>query len=293
MSFQVHRFDSIEDFHAATSEYLLRQEAAHCLMIGLTQTARERSDYSSDLLMAALEEDGRIVGAALRTPPRALVLSRIAADDLPAAAAALAEGLYDPADLMPGLLATVEVAQAFVPAYTARSGQQARVEVQERVFQLERVIAPPPVPGRMRLAGRVDLGLVADWVLDFQAEALPHEVPSRGNIEAMVEMSFALPHLRGFWLWEDAQGRPVSLAGHTGPTPNGIRIGPVYTPPQERGKGYASACVAALSQHHLDQGRRYCFLFTDLANPTSNHIYQQIGYVGVADFEQLRFDPLE
>lgn len=293
MSFQVHRFASIEDFHAATSEYLLRQEATHCLMIGLTQTARERSDYSSDLLMAALEEDGRIVGAALRTPPRALVLSRIETDDLPAAAAALAEGLYQPDDLMPGLLATVEVAQAFVPAYTARSGQRVRVEVRERIFQLERVIAPRPVPGRMRRAGREDLALVADWVIAFQMEALPHEVVNRGNIEAMVEMSFALPHLRGFWIWEDGQGRPVSLAGHTGPTPNGIRIGPVYTPAQERGKGYASACVAALSQHHLDQGRRYCFLFTDLANPTSNHIYQEIGYVGVADFEQMRFEPAE
>lgn len=74
----------------------------------------------------------------------------------------------------------------------------------------------------------------------------------------------------GIYVWED--GEPVSLIGYTGPTPNGIRIGPVYTPPEHRRRGYASAGVAEVSQIMLDSGRRYCFLFTDLANPTSNHI---------------------
>jgi predicted GNAT family acetyltransferase len=83
--------------------------------------------------------------------------------------------------------------------------------------------------------------------------------------------------------------RPVSLAGYGGPTRHGIRIGPVYTPPAERRRGYASACVAALSQQLLDRGRRFCFLFTDLANPTSNHIYQQIGYRPVSDVDEYRF----
>jgi predicted GNAT family acetyltransferase len=79
------------------------------------------------------------------------------------------------------------------------------------------------------------------------------------------------------------------MAGHTGPTPNGIRVISVYTPPHLRGRGYASACVAALSQRLLDQGRKFCFLFTDLANPTSNHIYQEIGYEPVRDIDQWRF----
>jgi hypothetical protein len=86
---------------------------------------------------------------------------------------------------------------------------------------------------------------------------------------------------RTLYLWED--GEPVSLCGVGGPTPNGIRIGPVYTPPASRGRGYASALVAAVSQAALDAGRRFCFLFTDAANPTANHIYQQIGYEHVRD----------
>jgi predicted GNAT family acetyltransferase len=78
---------------------------------------------------------------------------------------------------------------------------------------------------------------------------------------------------------------------HGGPTPHGMRIGPVYTPPEHRRQGYASAATSAVSQHLLDGGRRFCFLYTDLANPTSNHIYQEIGFQSVCDVEVYRFEP--
>ena len=80
------------------------------------------------------------------------------------------------------------------------------------------------------------------------------------------------------------------MAGFSGATPNGIRVNLVYTPPEYRKKGYATSCVAALSQTLLDQGRKYCFLFTDLANPTSNHIYQTIGYQPVCDMNDYWFE---
>jgi predicted GNAT family acetyltransferase len=79
------------------------------------------------------------------------------------------------------------------------------------------------------------------------------------------------------------------MAAHTGPTPNGVRVGAVYTPPELRGRGYASACTAAVTQRLLADGRRFCFLFTDLSNPTSNSIYQKIGYRPVCDVDQYRF----
>jgi predicted GNAT family acetyltransferase len=91
----------------------------------------------------------------------------------------------------------------------------------------------------------------------------------------------------GVYVWED--GEPVSLAGYGGPTPNGIRIGPVYTPPAYRGRGYASALTAELTSLLLSSGRRFCFLFTDLANPTSNRIYERIGYEPVTDIDEYRF----
>jgi len=85
------------------------------------------------------------------------------------------------------------------------------------------------------------------------------------------------------FVWEDAS-EIRSMACIAGPTPNGMRINRVYTPSEFRGRGYASNVVAAVSQHLLNSGRKFCFLFTDLANPTSNKIYQQIGYEPVSDF---------
>ena len=92
----------------------------------------------------------------------------------------------------------------------------------------------------------------------------------------------------GFWLWEDG-GQPVSLAGFGGPTPTGIRIGPVYTPPEHRRRGYATTLVADLSSWLLGHGHRACFLYTDLANPTSNRIYVEIGYQRVCDAMEFSF----
>jgi predicted GNAT family acetyltransferase len=89
--------------------------------------------------------------------------------------------------------------------------------------------------------------------------------------------------------WVD-NGKRVSMAGYGGVTPNGIRIGPVYTPPEFRKRGYASALTAALSQEMLDQGRKFVTLYTDLSNPTSNHIYQTIGYKPVHDVDEYRFE---
>lgn len=91
------------------------------------------------------------------------------------------------------------------------------------------------------------------------------------------------------WWTDEPTPRPVSMAATSGPTPNGIRVNAVYTPPAERNRGYASACVAALTERMLDGGRRFCFLYTDLSNPTSNSIYQRVGYRPVADVDQYRF----
>ena len=94
----------------------------------------------------------------------------------------------------------------------------------------------------------------------------------------------------GMWLWEDG-GRPVSVSGYGGATPNGIRIGPVYTPPELRGRGYATTLVSEQSRWLLSTGRTLCFLYTDLDNPTSNALYRRIGYRMVAESGEVRFDP--
>ena len=155
----------------------------------------------------------------------------------------------------------------------------------ERIYRLARVIAPIPVPGRIRIATKADRDLVASWLDAFNREALGDSEPS--DIEAITDRWLARRG-RTLHLWED--GEVVSLAGVGSPTPNGVRVGPVYTPPEARNQGYASALVAAASQAELDAGQRFCFLFTSLANSTSNHIYQTIGYEPVRDVDAWRFD---
>jgi predicted GNAT family acetyltransferase len=133
-----------------------------------------------------------------------------------------------------------------------------------------------------------DSEILIQWFMEFSAEAV--DSISHDEAERLVDMRLASDSsLRGLRLWE-VNGVPVSFAGYSGPTPNGIRIGPVYTPPDLRGQGYASACVAALSQEMLDAGRKFVFLFTDLSNPTSNHIYQTIGYEMVSTIDEYRFE---
>ena len=131
-----------------------------------------------------------------------------------------------------------------------------------------------------------DRTLLVGWLDAAVWEALPSEV-HREPPDGLLERRLADPD-GGMALWVD--GTPVSLAGFGGTTPNGIRIGPVYTPPESRRRGYATALVAAMTRMLLEGGRAFCFLYTDLANPTSNSIYQRIGYRQVGEADQYVFE---
>jgi hypothetical protein len=155
------------------------------------------------------------------------------------------------------------------------------------IYGVRTPIVPSGVPGRMRFAAKDDRELLVEWADAFAAEALPEGAP-RLDTEELVDRRLAGGGA-GMVLWEDA-GWPVSLAGFGGMTPHGIRIGPVYTPPALRRRGYAGALVAHLSRHLLDGGRDFCFLYTDLANPTSNHVYVNVGYELVCESAEYVFD---
>lgn len=128
-----------------------------------------------------------------------------------------------------------------------------------------------------------DRFLLIDWIRAFTSEAIGENEP-KPNYRDICDRRLRQNSL---YLWQNDV--PVSMAGFSGATPNGIRINAVYTPPEYRRKGYASSCVAALSRSLLNKGHKYCFLFTDLANPTSNSIYQKIGYKPVCDVSNYRF----
>ena len=153
--------------------------------------------------------------------------------------------------------------------------------VRLRVFQLERVIRPKTASGEMRLCNRDDRQVLARYIAGFETD-----IGEASHENALTRADRLIADGR-MYVWADP--KPVAMAAWAGPTPNGVRVNWVYTAPDRRGKGYASNLVANLTQRLLDQGRKFCFLFTDLANPTSNSIYQKIGYRPVSDSERWEF----
>src|SRR5207245_451759 len=124
----------------------------------------------------------------------------------------------------------------------------------------------------------------------FNEEALEESVSDPGAAARLAE-DLVANRGRSMSLWEDGEV-PVSMAATGGSTPNGGRVYAVYTPPEHRRKGYASALVAVLSRRLLDRGPRYCFLCTDRPNPTSNHTHRPTAYELVPPVDPRRFGRL-
>ncbi len=156
------------------------------------------------------------------------------------------------------------------------------------VFAAGSITQPRPTAGEPRSAVEADLDLVLDWFDAFVAEAIPDEPRDEERLRRVLLQRLRAEVWARVWLWEVA-GEPVAMSAHTNPVGRGVRINAVYTPPAHRGSGFASNLVAAQSQWLLDQGRDFCFLYTDLANPTSNKIYEAIGYQRVAEAASYAF----
>jgi hypothetical protein len=272
------RFDDPGQYYQRVKSYLLLHEAHHNLLLGVIEPLIRHPERLTDqTYLATVEADDSLLTVALRTPPYKLAVSRSLNFE---AFHAIAQDLQS--SPLPGVIGPAEEATAFAEAWQTLTGQSYCEEMAMRIYQLEAVQPIPQASGHLRQATQVDRDLIIRWCQDFFEEAAPEEVGK--DMESIADR-----HLREgtLYFWQDNQ--PVSMAAVIGPTPNGIRINNVYTPPEYRGKGYASSCVAQLSQMLLAQGRKYCFLFTDLANPTSNYIYQKIGYQPICDVKNHQF----
>jgi len=285
MAFSVRDHGTVDDFLAAAGEFLEAREAEHNLLFGISSFVRTSPELLTDgpaTFATVSDGSGRVVAATLRTPPHNQVLSWI--EEL-GAVDVLVEALRY--ERLPGMLGPTEPAARFARRWSDATGQPARIEVAERIFRLERVLPPErPATGSWRFLESGDRDLIARWLVAFSGEAMP-EAPPMPDPGAAADRWIAQVGRIGY-LWEDG-GEVVSLVGAGGETPHGIRIGPVYTPPELRGRGYASSLTAAASQDQLDRGRQFVFLFTDLANPTSNKVYRAIGYEPVCDVDMYRF----
>jgi predicted GNAT family acetyltransferase len=276
---EVERLDDPVAFLDAASPLLLADEARHSLILGIAATLRDHPAFYATYGLWLARDGSSVRGAAVRTPPHHLALAR---PGEPAALQALAEAIDDE---LPGVVGAVPEVDAFAEAWTKKAGQTARTNRAQGIFQLDLVEPVTGVAGRLRDAGPADRPLLLDWWRAFHEEAIG-ESPEPESVARGVDHRLDAADA-GAVLWDD-EG-PVSFAAFGNPTPNGIRIGPVYTPPEVRRHGYASALVAELSTRLLAD-RHFCFLYTDLANPTANKIYERIGYRRVCESAEIVFE---
>ena len=269
------RHADIDRFFLHAESFLLAREGDHSLVLGLAVAARTRT---AELDLYTVDDHGIPVLAALRTPPRQLLVT----DGPAAAASTLAELIAREDRELPAVHATVAVAEAFASRYAAGVGVVAVNARRMRLHAATRVADLPATSGRMRLATPRDTRRLGTWFDEF--ERLVGE-PASQHGEAAIAAVQASGRL---FVWQD-EGEPRSMAAWTRRTPTTVSVNLVYTPPEWRGRGYATACVAALTRDHLADGVRQCLLFTDIDNPISNAVYARIGYRPCLDFREVRF----
>ena len=282
---RVTRVADVEQFAELAAPVIGRDPAANNLVLGIVQSLLDRPDSYAGASCWVVEHEGASVGAAIRTPPYNVVLADPLRDD---AIAALADRLMTDDPDLPGVTANTPWVSRFAEHWGAVSGSTARTTIAQGVYALTSVQQPRPAAGGRRAATADDRPLLERWMLAFEREALTAIVRDEHGTERAIDARLGAGEGGGFTFWEDAD-RPVSLTGWTR-IPGGARIGPVYTPAAERGRGYASNLVAGVSAEMLARDAEACFLYTDLGNPTSNGIYQKIGYEQVAESLMIAFD---
>jgi len=269
----------VDQFLAEAGDFLHAEAARNTVILSVTENLRRREKPGGGGTLFGWWREGTVTGAFMHTEGLPLFLTSMSG----AAAAGLAEDLAAAGRAVPGVNGAGEAAAAFAAAWRQHTGDDAAVHVRMRLYKLGRLVPPEPAPaGAPRVAAERDRDLLVEWYRAFGLVA--GDPPGR---DYSAEVSERLGY-GGLTLWE-AGGVPVSMAGLTRVVRRTARVAPVYTPPALRGRGYAAAVTAAVSQAALDAGAAEVVLYTDLANPTPNSVYQRLGYAPVEDRLVLEF----
>jgi RimJ/RimL family protein N-acetyltransferase len=289
---------AVEEFLTEAGPFLRAEPVRNTVILSVTDTLRRqaapaRTRPGSDQpsfgwwqpgpvsITESITVPATVAGAFMHAPGHPVVLTAMSRD----AASALAAGLVAAGRRVPGVNAEPQAAEAFAAAWRRRTGKSAAVHLRTRLFRLGTLSPPDPAPrGTARVAGPRDRDLLIEWSAAFTAEI--GDPPGQDHAAAVDDK---LSH-GGFMIWAVA-GAPASIAAVTRVVTRTARVSSVYTPPALRGHGYAGAATAAATQAALDDGAAEVVLYTDLANPTSNALYQRLGYRPVEDRLVLSFAP--
>ena len=292
-------FSSPADFLAEAGDFLALDPVVNTVVASVTDrmVAQDAAGLAHEAALprwwvVTRDGAGRVTGVGMRTatlppyPPYLLPMPEEAARALGVAIAARGEVLGRINGVLDSALACAE-------GYTGHRGGAGRVDAHSRLFECTRVSMPKLPAGRLRLATDADAPLCLEWFREFLAAADEQAGRPKGTRSDVVAHDLDDMRRRiaaeSIHLWEAPGGEVVHLSAVNGPSFGVCRIGPVFTPTAHRGYGYASATVALLTRRILESGARAC-LFTDQANPTSNAIYQALGYERVCDTGEVVID---
>ncbi|MDO0914051.1 GNAT family N-acetyltransferase [Streptomyces sp. DT2A-34] len=263
--------------------FLRSRPDLHTVALTVTETLRRSGAHAygdEAPVFGVLELGGQVRAAYFRTPPFRLNVTPLTAEE----AESLAAHLVALGHPVPGVVAAHETAEAFATAWRRQAGARCTVSQRQRLYRLGNLTAPQPLPaGRARVAGKEDREQLVRWYREF-GEAVGDHAARDAAAWADSRIAYG-----GVTFWESEDGTPLAMAGVTPVVAGQVRVAPVYTPAHLRGRGYAGAVTAQVSRAVLASGVREVLLFTDLANQTSNSLYQRIGYRPVADFTAYDF----
>ncbi len=281
---EVTRYSSIPAFYDEVESFLLNQEDRAGIMLGNSLRFKDKVWEDEQPFLATVKKDGEIMLAAMLIPPYALLLLEKEEEEGVAAVPHLVQYLIKEDFAIHKIMSPKAVGKTFSEQWTKAHSLEEKVLMNLRLYTLQSVIQPAARPGKLRKATQADLTFLPQWILEMTEETnqLMTFAEAEEYAKARLENEF-------LFIWEE-DGRPVSMAAKTRPNIKGVSVNLVYTPRDLRGRGYASALVASLSDYLLREGFEFCTLYTDLANPTSNKIYQNIGYQPVCDYIELKFN---
>jgi RimJ/RimL family protein N-acetyltransferase len=270
----------VEEFAARTEPLLSSRLECNVLATVLMTVRGGMHRDPPPIFVIGVDDDGTVAFAAMRTPPWPLLASPLGDGD----ADSLMELWLGTDPDVSSVSSVPETARAIAAAWERRIGGSSHCRLSEAMHVLTEVQDPPrPARGALRVPLAEERELLVAWMEEFVGEA--------GLIGAAQAGAMVDARLRdgGLLLWDD--DAPVSMIGLNPPVAGVVRIGPVYTPPPLRRRGYACSAVAEVSRRALQGGAARCMLFTDLANPTSNKIYAEVGYRRCGDWAEIGLEP--
>ncbi|KUM78428.1 GNAT family N-acetyltransferase [Streptomyces curacoi] len=278
--------EDVDDFLARAGDFLRSRPALHntpLTDIEKLRTGGPDAHGGEAAVFGRLESAGEVRAVLYRTPRGRLSLTPLSAEQAGTLAAHLAGLGPSPCDV----IADHDTATAFAEAWQRHTGAASVPFWRTHLYRLGTLTPPQPrAEGRGRVTGEKDHEQVVRWCREFCVDVRENVSMDAIDAGSWADTRFADKH---FTFWETPEGVPVSMAGSTSMVGGMVRVDPVYTPAHLRGRGYAGAVTVEVSRAALAAGATDVVLYADPANPTSNALYQRIGYVHIADFAGYKF----